>query len=269
MNVRSWAAIAGVLVSGLGSACGTGDASPPVAEADYVQALAAAENDQADRCCKQAGLGGVEAGWKAHAEMGEKAWLPPASSGATYDGVAAGDCVDAYEHQACSLAKDGYRGHVPQACQDVYARGTTKLGERCTSYYQCEQPPGKVTGCGGYEVIDNAVVKTCVEIREAGEGAACGAAGPHVDVVCKGNLLCDDQQLECVRPAGRGEPCLTGAIWGDTCAKGSVCDRLSKRCVEPTPVGKPCDESHNLCENYACVNSVCVAPLFFTGPCTP
>jgi hypothetical protein len=69
-----------------------------------------------------------------------------------------------------------------------------------------------------------------------------------------------------VQLAARGEPCMTGGSWGDTCEIGSVCDDDgTQRCVEPTPVGAACSPSDNLCEGLVCRAGTCREPLFWTS----
>jgi hypothetical protein len=244
----------------------------PVAEADYVHALSSAEAEQATRCCLQAGLSGVDDGYEAHVELGERAWLPAPDSGAVYDPKIGGQCVAAYAHAECALAKNALEGHVPAVCGRVYARGHRRLGEACNVNQDCEQPVGKVTVCALGQVVDKKAVRVCKELKEAAEGAPCLASDDAVVFQCQKALLCDDKQNRCVRPAARGGACLTGATWGDTCEQGSVCDRAgSKRCVAPAAVGTACSYD-NLCEGFACMGNECREPLFEilgAGICKP
>src|SRR5688500_8458792 len=72
---------------------------------------------------------------------------------------------------------------------------------------------------------------------------------------------CDDQTERCVARAARGQRCLTGQQWGDTCELGSVCDRLdTERCIEPIGEGEPCEDGE-LCESGNCLDGVCRAPI--------
>ena len=108
-----------------------------------------------------------------------------------------------------------------------------------------------------------------MQLVDEGERCTGALSKLPVDLECRWPLLCDAERGVCVPRPARGEPCLTGAGWGDTCAQGSVCDSSdSKRCVEPAEIGSPC-EWPNLCEGGACIEGRCREPLSDAVDCQP
>lgn len=243
------------------AACGTEThrSIPQVQESAFADQLGKAEAKHTERCCKRVGLRGLADDFMEDVAKGVANDRPAADSGATYDVESASACIDAYAHAECSLLK-GERSALP-GCSEIYTRGHRKLGEPCTSFYECEQPNGQATTCwigaGQNERI-------CQRVLEVDEGEPCMSDDAELTIWCKSPLLCDDVSKRCVAAAKRGEACLTGGAWGDTCAIGSVCNAAgNKRCVEPTAVGQACDLD-SLCEGGACFEGQCREPLFET-----
>lgn len=104
------------------------------------------------------------------------------------------------------------------------------------------------------------------------EGESC-APDPGTSEVYRGcatPLLCDPSTLTCRPLAELGEPCVTGTVYGDTCAAGAVCDRFgSKTCVEARAVGDVCDTQEQ-CEGINCKDGRCQSiGLVPDGVCAP
>jgi hypothetical protein len=98
-------------------------------------------------------------------------------------------------------------------------------------------------------------------VTVVGKGEHCGNTDTaHADE-CAAPLLCDDSN-HCAVLAARGEHCITGTTWGDTCAPRSVCDRNGTHtCIAATPVGQACT-SVEACEALSCIDGLCREPLF-------
>jgi hypothetical protein len=227
-----------------------------------------AQTDLVDRCCRAIGFAAAANDFATGVERGLHEFAPDPAAGARYDPERAAACLAELRDTDCTeLLK---AAHGSAACDDVYRRGHLQLGDECHSNYDCARPDGDVTGCFA-TIVDGDLTRICTRLVLAGEGESCAGGGDATVVFCEGNLLCDDSST-CVRYAARGEPCLTGPAWGDTCEVGSVCDRMdTQRCIEPTPVGEGCDTGDNRCEGLACVAGICREPLFVTsgaGYCT-
>jgi hypothetical protein len=267
-NVRACPIFAPVLIAlGLagGAGCyrssdlgdGTATAQTEIPEGDYAGVLVEAQVALADRCCARAGLGAARV---PDTHTGSHGLVPDRAAVAQYDARAAAACVAEISEGECPSPKAPL--NAPSACDDVYARGDRQLGEHCQMHYECAQALGEQTGCEA-TVRREGIQRVCMAYEWAGEGESCFAAASNTVRLCEGELLCDDERGVCVRRGARGEPCLTGLNWGDTCAAGSVCDRLgSRRCVAPIPVGQPCGPGiDGECEALACVGGVCREPL--------
>ena len=133
-------------------------------------------------------------------------------------------------------------------------------------HQECSQAAGP-TFCNERRV-DGGSEQRCASLHYAAEGESC-ASTAGLTVFCANRMLCHPEDQTCVRPAERGEPCVTGPVWGDTCAQGSVCDRLNtRRCIAPLPPGSPCTKLEE-CEGLLCHEGVCKAPLMWAefGTC--
>jgi hypothetical protein len=234
----------------------------PMSEDGYYRALAAAECALQERCCARAGLR-IRTGCAEELEPKLRTWRPDPSSGARFDPEAAAACVNGFAAIECVHVKIGRSD--PPACARIYAHGRQPLGARCVdSAFECAPVEGEIVTCTPTSLTADEGI--CLIYRQVAEGDHCGDVQRETnsELNCRRELLCDDQRLVCVPRAERGEPCLTGYAWGDTCAEGSVCDRLgSKRCVEPAPIGSACDGGlENLCEGHLCVAGQCREPLW-------
>jgi hypothetical protein len=216
----------------------------PVSESDFPQRWQEARHSADQRCCEQAGLTLTES----HEE-------PFGEALASFDSAAAAACLAALEKAPCHLQKEAYA--PVSSCQQVYA-GTRALGDACFTPWDCaaNETQGGYTSCA---LALGQVEGVCVRRQRRAEGESCAREKERVE--CNWPLLCDEETEVCVKRPKLGEPCMTGASWGDTCAQGSVCDRMgTKRCVKPKPVGKPC-ETLEECEDLACVDGLCREPL--------
>ena len=240
----------------------------PIAEANYVGRRVDAEESRAERCCEEAGAIGIADGYWDAVTRGLEESRPMDDSGAHYDPQAAGECVAALEASPCRHAKDTGRDEGLAACARIYTRGHRTLRQSCKQFYDCAESTEGETTCGIAEVTTEGFLYECKLLERLGEGDVCVNDDPHMELECELPLLCDPVSERCVAPAERGEPCITGPTWGDTCAMGSLCDRTdSMRCVEPIAVGDACEDGE-LCEGLACGDGACRAPSEYSGLCT-
>ena len=259
-----------VLAFALAGACassrapGRSDATgaSAVPEVEYVATLFEARCDHAERCCAMLGRAPSDCRTQA-AEVERTRWVPAASSGARYDPRAAAACVEALRSAPCHRSKAPYAAPAP--CREVYERGWLQVGEPCDNSFECASG----LTCGVDRVTRDGIEYACRHHAVVAEGDRCAGEGLDLDAAyeCELPLLCDEARGVCVARAARGEPCITGPVWGDTCAEGSVCDRLGSRtCVEPTPVGDPCSSIEE-CESLACIEGTCREPSFDAMRC--
>jgi hypothetical protein len=253
------------------SACYDSDAGRPREavedEAAFEQALAEVDWMQAQACCQEAGARGVESTLRAAILRGMAEDRPSPDSGARYDAQAAAACLDELAAPAlCWQLKTPFPRANDSPCARVYQRGNRQLGEVCRSFWDCaEHARGEAT-CGFGSVAPDGIIDVCKLQFLAEEGEPCADDDPETEVYCQWPLLCDPSE-RCVARAERGERCITGFNWGDTCALGSVCDRLdTERCVEPIGVGEACSDDE-LCEGSACVEETCRPANDYSGFC--
>jgi len=240
-------------------------APPPLTEASYVTRYVEAETDFTQGCCMQNGYAGLADDFAASVERGLDEDAPLPEAGARFDPEAAAECLAWLGNRDCSeLLKQPHR--VRLGCDRVYTRGHRRLGETCRSTFDCALSNGQPTSCEVTRVTRDGFEYSCARYVEVGEGESCTSDDPMTARYCVSGLLCDERLGVCVHLAARGEPCMTGPTWGDTCEVGSVCDwDGTQRCVEPTPVGAACAPGGNLCEGAVCRAGTCREPLFWTS----
>lgn len=240
---------------------------PIESEAAYVQARAEVELSRTERCCKEAGARAVDGEFIDAILGGLRENKPSPESGARYDAQAAADCLAEIADWPCHNPKEPFAIVADSACGRVYQRGDRAIGESCESYLECAKNDGAETTCTVSEVTRDGILRACKLLEHAGEGEPCASQNPRVTFECEWPLLCHESAGICVARAERGEQCLTGPAWGDTCALGSVCDRLdTATCIEPIPEGEPCDDGE-LCESLACAGGLCRPAIFDSWAC--
>jgi hypothetical protein len=248
------------------SACYDSDVTPPPEELEsadaYVEAVVEIELQRVQRCCDEAGARGVVDGY----EVGYLSW-PASDSGVPFDGHAAAACLRdlAQLELPCWQLKVPFPSYQGTACHLVYGRGDRQLGDPCEEPWDCALDERGDTLCGARWVSASRVFEdVCQLYRIAQEGEVCMDDDPETTIDCEWPLLCDEENGRCVTRAARGERCLTGSQWGDTCELGSVCDSDgTERCVEPISEGERCgDQSTDFsCEGGNCQDGVCRAPV--------
>jgi len=235
-------------------------------EAAYVDARSEIEQSYREDCCQEAGARGAED----QADVIRRGLLvnrPSSGSGARYDADAALDCLRELLDRGCAHAKDSRVVVSDSACNRIYRRGNVAIGESCESFYDCAESGGVETTCGVAHVTADGISYACKALERAREGEPCVSQNPSVEYDCEWPLLCHEDAGVCVARAARGEQCITGPVWGDTCAMGSVCDRLdTKICVEPIAEGEPCEDGER-CEYLACEEGLCRPPIYEPAAC--
>lgn len=223
---------------------------------DFATDLAEAEQARFTRCCESIGLDGP-------AEPVEQP-LPDPRSGSHFDAAAAEKCVEQTKFLPCELQKELHP--IAPACRSVFSRGHRRIGDPCTSEFECAQPTGKTTACIEH-LVGKKPVHLCTLVREASEGDPCVSDTTDEWIDCPSPLICDLKANLCSAPAKLGDPCLTDPQYGDTCEIGAVCDRAdTHECIRPTTVGRACSKVDD-CEALACESEVCVKPLFAVPHC--
>lgn len=274
--MRAGIAFAGMVIAYTGWACSTrnprvedsskdagdagmdagGDAGATEAER-FAKAWGRATRDHFTRCCHGIHMAGPISAVSFP--------LPPARSGVRFDAAAAEKCIAETESLPCELQKQAHP--IAPSCALVFSRGDVAIGQPCTSEFECAQPAGKITACIEH-FIDKKVEFRCTVIREADEGDPCFADNDDEWIDCPSPLICDDKRNLCSAPAKLGDTCVTGSIYGDTCAGGAVCDRNdTHQCVKPKAIGESCSKLED-CEALACIDGVCVKPLFALPMCS-
>lgn len=227
-----------------------------VPERDFIAAWGRAHTALLENCCEYFG--------RSVAEAASGPPAPRAESGAIYDEAAGSACIAQLMARSCPHGKDGPT--VPDACSDAFHDGQLGTNEICTSGWECRQTTETPQSCSARAEGD-AIVRRCrtrgAPVPDAGEPCLPeedGRPSCRPPLQCRPDLRCDLPQL--------GEPCLSGAPWGDTCAKGLVCDALdTKRCIEPLSPGSACN-SWQQCELFLCVDGACAEPMFGVHACT-
>jgi hypothetical protein len=263
---RSRSPIAGLALGlwllALQSGCGDADAGPqadagtPLTAEAFPATLVRAECEQLERCCVQAGYAAATQDCTDAPDPSLlQAFTGPAER---FDAHAAASCLRELAQGECPRQKHA-RLSRPQACNEAYLPGGAARGEACERTSDCRAVAGEVSYCAA-DWTEGGTSRRCVRSLEVGEGEACTDPDPLVQRRCALGLLCDDS-AHCVRPARLGDTCLTGPIWGDTCAAGSVCDRTDTRtCVAAVAQGEACAVPED-CEGLLCSDGVCGPPV--------
>jgi len=229
-----------------------------IAEEDWAAIGGEADAQGLDSCCRQQGSTGALASSIDSLTRGYE--RPRAGTGVRFNPRAAAACLAVISENGCLPAKEPFDPTVSGACLRVYERGSLEVGEECVSDFECSEANAAYTYCGSTYVGDELVFMCESQGLERNLGESCSDAG------CRWGLWCDPETVRCAEPAARGEACIIGASYGDTCAKGSRCDRSDTEiCVAPVPVGEPCD-SEAQCEWGACFGGLCREPLLHAGP---
>jgi hypothetical protein len=237
-------------------------------EGAYVRVRAEVELRHVERCCEEAGARGVDRSYMDAIRRGLSEDRPARESGARYDPEAAAQCLAALADWVCLDQKEPGPVVVNSPCGRIYQRGDRALGESCESDYDCAEPDGTTTTCGVSDVTSEGLVYACQVLDVVREGEPCESPEPLLALYCQWPLLCHPETARCVALAERGEECITGSAWGDTCATGSVCDRLgSATCIEPIAKGEPCEDDGELCESLACADGLCRPAIYDTTAC--
>jgi hypothetical protein len=258
------------LVGSMG--CYDSDARRPpeqVEESAYEQALADFRLVEAEACCEEAGARGVWSGYRDAVLRGLTEDAPSPDSGARYDPQAAAACLDSLAPLPCWHLKMPFPpARDDNPCARIYRRGNRQLGEECRTHWDCAEHARGDTTCGfGRRVGPDTIMDVCKLQFLVEEGEPCVEDDPLTELYCRWPLLCDPTSERCVARAERGEPCLVGLSWGDTCAAGSVCDRSdTERCIEPIAVGDACEDGER-CEGSACVEETCRPASDFAADC--
>ncbi len=249
-----------------------GPALAPIPEDQFVHAWTTAHCNAIEPCCVLAGYKRASATctevWKASLATEIKA---ARSANAVYDGAAAAVCVNALQAVArsCPTGKQ-FAWTKLEACDRVYAHGTTPVGAHCETRWECAPGANERAKCESSVTPDGQQISACLSFRyeEGGLGAACSyETPPHESPYwhsCQPRLNCVASR--CTPLPGRGEAC--SSVMGDDCDIGSVCRIDTRTCGAPIPVGGTCISLYE-CETYECRNGRCAptARLFNEKTC--
>jgi hypothetical protein len=251
-----------VLAACLALAAGCG--ADPLPLADFPEAFEHATCELSARCGLVSDIASCEQGT---AYDGSQVQASVAAGRASYDGEAAGACIDAVAALSCAaLSRD------LAACDDVFT-GTLVDGATCWFNFECASDRCVKVQC-------DRQCCTGVCMPRSGEGAACQSA-----IDCAPGLICQGEggglPSTCHRRVAAGEDCMTSADCGpdaycsivfgpsdipeggtclQTAAPGLACDGSfpdescqgvdefcdpdTQRCVARAAVGAACDTLH-------------------------
>jgi len=228
-------------------------------ESEFPDRLVAARCVQTDDCCRDAGYASSSSECSSIARANLLRQIADAqASGATYDPVAAAECVATFA-TACADLESIKTVRNDGPCNRVYVRAENPLGSACLSDWAC--PTG--SGCGSY-LSGNTTVRACMTVTLRDEGETCAAATPSHGEGCTPPLRCVGGT--CQHPPELGEPC--NGRGADDCAPGSVCDRLgTHRCIVPPKApGEPCTAPEQCEGTGASRDAVCSRGGSLAGP---
>jgi hypothetical protein len=259
MNAIARAVMVSV-VACLAAACET---RPSIAEDDFVHAVVDAQCADLLPCCEKSGFAQVRADcMKGFAKSWSSMAKAARAAHASYDGVAAAECVDQTRRwvRECESIKFDDPELRAQPCAEIYRGGRTRLGAKCVSDWECGGTSEEPRACvAEIDHETHAIVRHCHSVVTVGRGdTAATDAATHTVHRCAPGLLADEHNV-CRTRYVFGEPCILIG-YGDTCETGLVCDASNtRRCVTALPIGAKCT-ALDQCEGYACQMGRCAVP---------